>query len=82
MRNIMDTTENNKKQPPRPLWKRILTEIYELFEAIFIIIGNTLRGVFKDMRKQPRIWGKMVSLLLFMLIYLLYSWLFSSCKNC
>lgn len=77
----MDTDEN-KKQPPRPLWKRIFFEIYELLEAIVIIICNTIRGVFGDIRNQPRIWGKLVSLVLFLVFYLLATWLFNSCENC
>ena len=78
----METNENNEKQPPRPLWKRIGAEIYELLEAIFIIIGNILRGVFNDMRHQPRVLGKLLSLIVFMVFYLLFSWLFSNCENC
>ena len=76
----MAANENNKRT--NHFWKRISSEIPEIFEAIFIIIGNILRGVLKDICRQPRIWGKLLSLILFMVFYLLYSWLFKSCENC
>ena len=60
------------------VFRRIYMEIYEFVEAVVIIIANLLRVAVNDMRNQPGTWGKLIYSLLFLISYLLFTWLFNS----
>lgn len=76
-----ETIVNQKRTTEKkPLLKRIYAEIYEFAEAIVLICGNIIRGIWRTLMSDGRFRGRMIMILVYLAVAILASLLFDS-KN-
>lgn len=61
------------KEAKKPLYRRIYDEIYEFVEAIFLICGSIIRGIWRSSKNNGRLRGRLIMLLITFAFYILFS---------
>ncbi len=72
------TVSKNNTAEKKPLLKRIYAEVYEFAEAVVLICGNIIRGIWCDCKNNGRLRGRLIMLLITFALYILFSIFFKS----
>ena len=68
----------NDKKVKKTLYQRIYDEIYEFAEAIVLICGNIIRGIWRSNKQNGRLRGRLIMLLITFALYIFFSIFFKS----
>lgn len=68
----------NDKEAKKPLLRRIYDEIYEFVEAIFLICGSIIRGIWRDSKNNGRLRSRLIMLLITFALYIYFSIFFKN----
>ena len=66
------------KEVKKTLLRRIYDEIYEFAEAVVLICGNIIRGIWCSNKQNGRLRGRLIMLLITFAFYILFSIFFKS----
>ena len=74
------TVSKNNTAEKKPLLKRIYAEVYEFAEAVVLISGSIVRGLWRDSKQNSRLHSRMVMILVYLAVAILAMLLFDSAK--